>query len=36
MTGHAPFAVLGYLCLGAILGGIGVLIAGFGALLGVW
>jgi hypothetical protein len=36
MMGHAPFAILGYAALGAMLGAIGLVIAGFGALLGVW
>lgn len=33
MTGHAPFAVLGYLCLGAILAGLVGVICGVGMLL---
>jgi hypothetical protein len=36
MTGHAPFAILGYAVLVAMLGAIGIVIAGFGALLGAW
>lgn len=35
MTGHAPFAVLGYLCLGAIIAVVIAAIYGVGALVGV-
>jgi hypothetical protein len=35
MTGHAPFAVIGYLCLAAIMAGAIGVVWGFGVLVGL-